>query len=59
MCHTSIIEDEMYRMCFAGARGPRRLGEARIVHEGLATKEAKSEVEFELKLEKLVFKRKV
>ena len=49
----------MYRMCVAGARGPRWLGEARIVHEGLATKEAKSEVKFELKLEKLVFERKV
>ena len=59
MYDTSMIEDEMYRMCVSGARGPRRLGEARIVHEGLATKEAKSEVKFELKLEKLVFKRKV
>ena len=59
MYYADLIEDEMYRMCVAGARGPRRLGEARIVHEGLATKEAKSEVKFELKLEKLVFKRKV
>ena len=46
-------------MCAKGARRPRWLGEAGIVHEGLAAKEAKSEVKFELKLEKLVFKRKV